>query len=197
MAQALIPGRSLIVLDRDGVLNELVVDPEHGTIDSPLHPDQVTVPAFVPRALLSLTTLGFSVVVVTNQPAAAKGKATRDNLLRTHERVLREASALGGRIAASFVCWHRAEDGCGCRKPKPGLIQEAFALLPAHAPSDSVMIGDGISDIEAGQSLAMKTVLIGPRKLEHASVFMARGVMPALVVSDLLAWVETIRASES
>src|SRR5215469_5534383 len=116
----------LILLDRDGVLNRVVVDPEHGTIDSPLHPDQVEVFPWVPEALLRLGRAGFALAIVSNQPAAAKGKTTRSNLERVQSRVLAEAESAGARIASSHFCFHRAEDGCDCRKPKTGLLQEAF-----------------------------------------------------------------------
>jgi histidinol phosphatase-like enzyme len=66
----------LVILDRDGVLNAMVVDAEHGTIDSPLHPSQVEVFPWVPRALARLAGLGFGLAIASNQPAAAKGKTT-------------------------------------------------------------------------------------------------------------------------
>src|SRR5260370_22613455 len=107
----------LILLDRDGVLNRVVVDPEHGTIDSPLHPDQVDVFPWVPEALLRLQRAGFGLAIVSNQPAASKGKTTRENLERVQARVLAEAQRAGARIASSHLCFHRSEYGCSRRKP--------------------------------------------------------------------------------
>src|SRR5260370_36516534 len=123
-------GKPLILLDRDGVLNRLVVDPEHGTVDSPLHPSQVALLPGVVEALAQLTEAGYGLAVVTNQPAWAKNKTTRDNVEDVHRAVVAGATRLGGRILSSHMCLHRAEDGCACRKPKAGLLQEAFPRNP-------------------------------------------------------------------
>src|SRR4051812_19021666 len=120
----------LIVLDRDGVLNRVIVDPEHGTIDSPLHPDQVEILPGVPGALLRLNQAGYGLSLASNQPASAKGKTTRKNLEDVHEKVVRLVQGDGGRILSSHICFHRAEDGCGCRKPKTGLLKDAFEANP-------------------------------------------------------------------
>ncbi len=66
----------MILLDRDGVLNALLVDPEHGTIDSPLHPAQVQMLPGVVQALAQLTGAGYGLSIVSNQPAWAKGKTS-------------------------------------------------------------------------------------------------------------------------
>src|SRR5713101_5169445 len=100
-------GKPLILLDRDGVLNRLVVDAEHGTIDSPLHPDQVEVPGGAAEALAQLTQAGYGVAIVTNQPAWAKKKTTRRNLEAVHEAVLAGVTRLGGRVLSSHICFHR------------------------------------------------------------------------------------------
>src|SRR5271154_4103409 len=102
-------GKPLILLDRDGVLNRMVVDLEHGTVDSPLHPEQVELLPGVPEALARLSAANFTLAVVSNQPAAAKNKATRGNLEAVHEAVLTAACRLGGRISSSHICFHRSE----------------------------------------------------------------------------------------
>ena len=73
----------LILLDRDGVLNRLVADPEQGTIDSPLHPTQVEVFSWVPEAAAMLTEGGYGLVIVTNQPAWAKGRLQKKTYWRS------------------------------------------------------------------------------------------------------------------
>ncbi len=160
-------GKPLILLDRDGVLNRMVVDAEHGTIDSPLHPRQVELIAGVPEALARLTAAGYTLAVVTNQPAAAKHKTTRANLEAVHETVLAGACRLGGRIASSHICFHRAEDGCSCRKPKPGLLREA---LTTHGSDGAWMVGDGITDVQAGAALGLRTGFLGPRKCDACKI---------------------------
>ena len=88
--------RSLIVLDRDGVLNHLIDNPAEPRPDSPLRASQVTVFPWVPQALRDLTEAGFGIVVASNQPGWAKGKTTRADLEDVHAAVLREAQSQGG-----------------------------------------------------------------------------------------------------
>ncbi len=110
----------MILLDRDGVLNALLVDPEHGTIDSPLHPAQVQLLPGVVQALAQLTEAGYGLSIVSNQPAWAKGKTSWENLQAVHAEIVSAATSSGGRILSSHLCLHRQEDDCDCRKPKKG-----------------------------------------------------------------------------
>ena len=173
-------------MDRDGVLNAMVVDAEHGTIDSPLHPSQVEVFPWVPRALVRLEGLGFGLAIASNQPAAAKGKTTLEQLRAVHARVLELAQSDGARILSSHLCFHRQEDDCACRKPRTGLLEQAFAANPGYDRRLSWMVGDGITDIQAGQTLALHTAFVGPRKLEYLKVLEDRSLHPTLRVEDLL-----------
>ena len=151
----------LILLDRDGVINEMVVDPEHGTADSPLHPDQVVVLPEIPIALAELTKLGYLLAIVTNQPAAAKGKTTQKNLENTHEKIVKLAESAGAKILTSQICYHRREDKCACRKPKALMLENALALAGATLRSNTWMVGDSATDIEAGKAARVKTAFIG------------------------------------
>jgi D-glycero-D-manno-heptose 1,7-bisphosphate phosphatase len=157
--------RGVILLDRDGVLNAMCVDAEHGTIDSPLHPSQVTIAAGAPEAARRLCDAGYALAICTNQPAAAKGKTTRANLEAVH-RVVVEALAAAGASVASEICFHRAEDGCPCRKPKPGLLEAALAPFTDVARADCWMVGDGITDVQAGVAASVKTALLGPKRCD-------------------------------
>ena len=178
-------GAGLILLDRDGVLNRVVVDPEHGTIDSPLNAEQVEVFPWVPEALLSLQRAGFGLAIVSNQPAASKGKTTRENLERVHARVLTEVQRTGARITSSHLCFHRAEDRCLCRKPGTALLEEAFARNPGFDRASSWMAGDGVSDVEAGSRLSLRTAFLGPRKCDACKVFEDAKLSPTLWVANL------------
>jgi D-glycero-D-manno-heptose 1,7-bisphosphate phosphatase len=193
--------KALILLDRDGVLNRMVVDAEHGTIDSPLCPDQVEVPEAVADAVARLTAAGHALAVVTNQPAAAKGKTTRRNLEETHARVLDLACRKGGQILSSHVCFHRAEDGCACRKPNTGLLEEAFARHPVLGRAGAWMVGDGVTDVQAGAALGLRTAFLGPRKCDACKVLSQRNLTPTWWGSDLPAFaahlLENISGGES
>jgi D-glycero-D-manno-heptose 1,7-bisphosphate phosphatase len=189
-------GKPLILLDRDGVLIRLVVDAEHGTVNSPLHPSQVVLLPGVVEAVARLTLAGYDLAVVTNQPAWAKGKTTRDNLEAVHRVVLGEATRLGGRILTSHVCLHRAEDGCCCRKPKPGLLREAFASNPGHDLSRSWMVGDGLTDVQAGAALGLHTAFLGPRKCDACKILEEWDLRPTLWVPDLAAFTTYLLEAE-
>jgi D-glycero-D-manno-heptose 1,7-bisphosphate phosphatase len=156
----------LIILDRDGVLNRHLVDPEQGTIDSPQHERQVEVSEGAAATLARLQALGYGLCIATNQPSAAKGKTTRANLEAVHARVVREVEAQGARILSSHICFHRSEDRCACRKPKPGLLEAAFAANPTAEREGSWMVGDGVTDVEAGQALGLRTAFIGARRCD-------------------------------
>lgn len=182
----------LILLDRDGVLNQLVVDAEHGTVDSPLHESQVEVDPSVPEALAKLTEAGFGVVVVSNQPASAKGKTSRENLESVHSRVLELVQSKGGRILRSYICHHRSEDLCRCRKPATGLLEQAFQDFPQFKTGQSWMVGDGVGDVQAGQKLGVKTVFLGAYKLESERVLEQKKVRPTLWANNLSEFVELV-----
>ncbi len=150
----------LIVLDRDGVLNRTVPNSAEPRPDSPMHAGEVSVFPWVPSTLRALTDAGFGLCVASNQPAAAKGKTTRAALEEAHARVLRETESDGARILSSHVCFHRAEDGCDCRKPRTGLLREAFLQHPSYAIGESWMVGDRAVDVLAGASFGLKTALL-------------------------------------
>lgn len=179
----------LIILDRDGVLNRHTVDPEQGTIDSPLHPSQVELEPGVPQLLKRLEALGFGLCIATNQPAAAKGKTTRANLEAVHAKVVAGAEAAGAHILSSHLCFHRAEDGCDCRKPKPGLLEQAFAANPTATRAGSWMVGDGVTDVEAGKALGLSTAFIGKRRCDACRIL---EVPPDYwgSLADLVSWLE-------
>ncbi|HEX4621077.1 MAG TPA: HAD-IIIA family hydrolase, partial [Myxococcaceae bacterium] len=152
--------RGLLILDRDGVLNRMTVDAQ-GLPDSPLREEEVEVFPWVPDALRRLNDAGWGLCIATNQPAAAKGKASRETLEAVHRRILREATSAGAVIASSHICWHRAEDGCDCRKPKPGLLLEALAAHPEYPRADSWMVGDRATDLQAAAGAGVHAALVG------------------------------------
>ena len=170
--------KPLVILDRDGVLNAMVVHPEHGFVDSPLHPDQVEVFPWVPECLSRLTNAGFELRIATNQPAAAKGKTTRENLEATHRKIVEACRARGAVVAQSHICYHRSEDHCSCRKPQPGLLLDALADLPEDLRRRSWMVGDGVTDVQAGKAAGVLTAFLGPKKCDACKILDDRGLKP-------------------
>jgi D-glycero-D-manno-heptose 1,7-bisphosphate phosphatase len=180
------PRQVLIVLDRDGVLNRTIPNPAEARPDSPLRADQVDVFPWVPSVLRALTDAGYGLVVASNQPAAAKGKVTRAALEEVHRRVIAEAERDGGVILSSHVCFHRAEDGCDCRKPRTGLLREAFAAHPSYRPDLSWMVGDRASDVICGAAFHLNTaLLVGDRPEEERLALAAAAIQPSFWGGDL------------
>lgn len=177
--------RGLIVLDRDGVLNRTVFHSATEPRDSPLTPADVVIERGVPEALKALEDAGYALAVASNQPSAAKGKTTHASLVATHEAVLAGSRAAGARIAGSYVCFHRAEDGCRCRKPNTGMLEDALAATPGATPETSWMVGDRVTDVLAGAALGFHTAFIGPGWPGDAELLEKHGVQPSFRGGDL------------
>ena len=175
----------LILLDRDGVLNAMVPNPAEPRPDSPLRTSEVVVFDWVPDVLRELTRAGFGIAIASNQPAWAKGKTTRGDLKAVHAAIVLEATAKGGVILSSHICYHRAEDACTCRKPATGLLAEAFAQHPAYDRGSSWMVGDRASDIIAGAAFGLQTALVGDVAAEDRATLAARALAPAFEGRDL------------
>lgn len=155
-----------VFLDRDGVLNELVRDPLSGAPESPLKVDDVSLVEGAGAALAALQRAGFVLVCVSNQPAAAKGTVSLEQLHGVHARVLELLARQGVRLAASRLCPHHPagivpelSGPCTCRKPAPGMLLDIAGAwrLDLHV---AWMVGDTDADIGAGRAAGCKTVLI-------------------------------------
>jgi D-glycero-D-manno-heptose 1,7-bisphosphate phosphatase len=142
-----------VFLDRDGVLNEVI------TRDGkPYSPDSLGELVIVPnavQALASLRSIGFRLIMVTNQPDIARGRISRQTVDEMNRYI---CSVLP--IDAVEMCVHDDCDHCDCRKPKPGLLMRA-AKRDEIALSESFMVGDRWRDIEAGRSAHCRTILVG------------------------------------
>jgi D-glycero-D-manno-heptose 1,7-bisphosphate phosphatase len=188
---------SLVVLDRDGVLNRLVDNPAEPRPDSPMRPEEVSVFPWVAEVLRDLTMAGFGLAIASNQPAWAKGKTSRADLEAVHALVLREAQALGAVILSSHICWHRAEDRCDCRKPGTGLLDEMFRRHPEYRPAQSWMAGDRAPDVLAGDAYGLRTALLGASSVEDEAALAARAVRPSFRGRDLRDFARMLLAPES
>jgi D-glycero-D-manno-heptose 1,7-bisphosphate phosphatase len=156
-----------VFLDRDGVLNDPVPDPTDGRPESPLRAADVVLAEGAVEGCRMLREAGFLLLVASNQPAAAKGKATREQLREVHDRVVDLLTAGGVTIDDWRYCLHHPEatvaelrgDPCGCRKPAPGMLLE---LAEAHAVdlAASWMVGDSDADTGAGIAAGCRTVLV-------------------------------------
>ncbi len=111
------------------------------------------------EALKRLNDNHYMTIVVTNQAGVARGITSQQAVEDIHKRMLREVSQTGGKIEAVYYCPHRSEDKCDCRKPKAGLLLKAARDF-AFNPKKSYLVGDKISDIEAGHRLGCTTIMI-------------------------------------
>ena len=135
-----------IFLDRDGVINKN--PPNRGYVCS--WNDWT----FLPNALEAiniLTQCGFRILLATNQAGIGKGIFTEKQLADIHQRLLTKICDYGGHIEKIYYCPHHPDDGCPCRKPKPGMLKTA-ANEYGFDISDTFFIGDSITDISAAQS---------------------------------------------
>jgi D-glycero-D-manno-heptose 1,7-bisphosphate phosphatase len=181
-----------VFLDRDGVINELVFLPDYGLIDSPMNPTQFKLIPGAAQAIKNFNQLGLKVIVISNQPGIAKGKMSHElfNAIRTKMRLL--LGKAGAHVDAEYYCFHHPKAKlpefkriCECRKPKPGLIQQAqtdFGL----SPSQCYMIGDGLTDIKAGNAAGCKSVLIGDFKCDICRQMGVMDVKPHFIASNLI-----------
>ncbi len=154
---------SALFLDRDGVLN---VRPPMDYVKTPA--ELVPAPG-VGEAMALLSGMFDRIVVVTNQAGIGKGLMSEEDLAAVHQTLLDHIAKEGGRIDAVYYCPHRRETGCDCRKPAVGMGRQANIQFPEIDFSQSWMVGDSASDIEFGQRLGMRTVLI-EGKFEEAEI---------------------------
>ena len=100
-------------------------------------------------------------MLVTNQRGVARGFLAPADLDRVHERLRAEIAAVGGRLDAIAVCPHE-QGTCGCRKPLPGLLEEALRRAAWAEPGRCVMLGDMPSDLEPAHALGMRAERVSP-----------------------------------
>jgi D-sedoheptulose 7-phosphate isomerase len=141
-----------VFLDRDGVVNEVVV--REGRPYPPKDAASLRIPAGAADALARLKERGYLLLVVTNQPDVARGSKRRDTIEEMNRRLSAELPLDG-----VLTCYHGDADHCDCRKPQPGLIMRA-AQEHGIDLSHSYLIGDRWRDIDAGANAGCKTILI-------------------------------------
>ncbi len=185
-------------LDRDGVINELSIDPATGRPESPLRSEDVALIPGAAAALAQLSGSGWLLVGVTNQPAAAKGTVSQAELDDVHMRVLELLAVENVHFDAFLICPHHPEGvipdlahACDCRKPAPGMLLDAADQLGIDL-AQSWMIGDTDSDVLAGARAGCRTVLIEHPRSVHKRT---GGGHPDMVVRTLEAAAALILAS--
>jgi D-glycero-D-manno-heptose 1,7-bisphosphate phosphatase len=169
-----------VLLDRDGVINRRIISGYVTEWENFV---------FLPGALQALRLLNenrYQAIVVSNQAGVGKGLMTADDLDEITRRFIAEIEAHGGRILGVYYCTHRAEDGCECRKPKPGLLRRAQAEHRFDT-AETFLVGDTESDLLAAHAAGCPAIMVSDRpaatleRLPHA---------PRAIVPNLLAAAE-------
>jgi D-glycero-D-manno-heptose 1,7-bisphosphate phosphatase len=155
-----------VILDRDGVIN---LDSDHFIKT----PDEWIPIAGSLEAIASLNQAGYRVVIASNQSGIGRGLFEMSALNAMHEKMYKALANLGGRVDAIFFCPHTAADGCDCRKPKSGLLEQAserFGIELKGVP----IVGDSLRDLEAGVALGCAPHLVltgkGTRTLQKGGL---------------------------
>jgi histidinol-phosphate phosphatase family protein len=177
-----------VILDRDGVLNE--VAPSGGYVTD------LDEWRWIPGALDGLAQLrraGMRISIATNQAGVGRGLLTEDQLDAIHGQMMADAARHGAAIDALAVCPHAPDEGCTCRKPRPGLLEQAIAQ--AGIPSgETIMVGDDESDFEASWTAGITAALVrtGKGRVTEAGI----RTFDVQVFDDLAAVARAIVANE-
>lgn len=159
--------RKAIFLDRDGTLNE---DP--GYLN---HPDQLKLLPQVGEALSALKKAGYLLVVVSNQSGVRRGLIPEQNIELIHRRMDELLAPWDVKIDHYQLCFHRPDEDCDCRKPKPKLILDAAVELGVDL-AQSYMIGDKASDLGAGYAAGcLGSILVMTGEGEKTSATLQKG----------------------
>ena len=171
----------LIILDRDGVINQ----------DSDLFIKSVAEWRPIPgsaEAIARLNHAGYRVVVATNQSGISRGLFDTATLNLMHDKMHKLVAHAGGRIDAVFYCPHKNDDHCACRKPAPGMFEEIakrFRVSLTGVPA----VGDSLRDLVASAALGCQPIVVRTGKGEKT---IAAGGMPdgTLIFDNLAAVAE-------
>lgn len=158
--------KQAVFFDRDGIINELVYEPQTGTIDSPLTNKQVTLIHGISELIKKIRKLRFTIIVCSNQPSVGLGKTSLKNFQAVTGKILSLLKKGGATLDYQYYCMHhpfakiaKYRIKCNCRKPNAGLLLEAASEHNINL-KNSWIIGDGVDDVIAGQKAGCKTILL-------------------------------------
>ncbi len=188
-----------IFLDRDGVINEIIYNEETEQLDSPFRSEDFFLIDGAKEAIKQFKKKGYYVFVVTNQPAAAKGKTTVEAIQRVNHFMV---EIIGEQyIDNVYTCFHHPKMSkwtkqkdlivdCQCRKPKPGLLLQAAQEFGVDLKK-SFMVGDSYTDVLAGKRAGVRTVFIGELKCDICNRL--KDDKPDYIVRDLREFGEYVK----
>ncbi len=142
----------LLILDRDGVINE-DSDASIKSLD-----EWIPIPGAI-DAIARLSKAGWTVAVATNQSGLARGYYDAATLESMHARLRQLVAEQGGEVGLIVHCPHGPDDGCGCRKPLPGMLEQIAAHYGCALPG-VWFVGDSIGDLQAASAVHCQPVLV-------------------------------------
>ncbi len=143
-------------LDRDGVINRHIID------DYVTDPHECVMLEGAVEAISLLGRAGYRTVVVTNQRGIAIGRMSYEAVNAVHRFIRERVAAAGGSLEEFYICPHDRDAGCECRKPAPGLLDQAHRRESVDWAA-SFLVGDSDSDIQAGRQRGLTTIKVaGP-----------------------------------
>ena len=161
-----------VFLDRDGVINQMIF--RMGKMRAPYLLSEFKFFDGVDGAIKEFKKKDYLVIVVTNQPDVARGWVSLDQVQAVNHFVSSQLH-----VDEIMTCFHTDKDDCECRKPRPGMLLEAAKKWDIDL-SKSFMVGDRLSDVDAGQRAGCKSILVGVPESEDPTI------LPEFVCRDLL-----------
>ena len=175
----------LIILDRDGVINE---DSDNYIKSAK---EWIPIPGSI-EAIAELTKAGYMIAIATNQSGLARGLFDTDSLAAMHHKMIQLVENSGGKIESLKFCPHHPDDHCDCRKPKPGMLNAILTEFNVQ-PKDSWFVGDTLKDIQAGSMAGSNTALVKTGK-GMKTLATGEGLENTAVFDDLSAFCKHILA---
>ncbi|HEY5998836.1 MAG TPA: HAD family hydrolase [bacterium] len=148
--------RRAVFIDRDGVINERLPGAYVRTWD------EFRFRRGARAGLRLLREAGYLLIAVTNQRGIGRGLMTEGDLAQVHRRMQAELARAGAALDDILHCPHDLAAGCECREPRPGMLLRAIARHGID-PAESWIVGDSLSDLEAGEAAGVPGVLVAPR----------------------------------
>jgi D-glycero-D-manno-heptose 1,7-bisphosphate phosphatase len=153
MANSIItPMQPALFLDRDGVIIENRSDYVRNWSQVKILPQAVS-------ALVDASASPFRIVLITNQSGIGRGLIPLETAVEINKRLVEIIERAGGRIDRVYMCPHKPSDQCNCRKPQPGMILQAAKDLALDL-ENSILIGDALTDIQAGRKAGIGQVAL-------------------------------------
>ena len=174
----------IILIDRDGVINERAPVDHYIT-----HPDNFIIISDTLNAMRMLSKLDFAFVVITNQAGIGRGLFSIDDLTLVHEKMTRILIENDVSILDVYICPHAPNEGCDCRKPKPGMLLQAAQKYNINL-NECLFIGDDPRDVIAAHNANAKSILINCSEQERID----SGVKPTYFAPKLSELLEHIKS---